>query len=91
MCSPSSFWQVVLPQISQSPIPIVVERFIRDDAGNGETMRVRSAGRNQRRAGDFFDVPSGYEPQDLTASRKDHRDHRRTRREAEDDAGQCAG
>lgn len=58
------FWEVVLPQISQSPMPIVVERFIRDDAGNGETMRVRSAGRTNVAPG-FFDVPTGYELQDL--------------------------
>ena len=59
------FWEAVLPQMSQSPMPIVVERFIRDDAGNGETMRVRSASRTILDAG-FFDVPAGYTLQEIS-------------------------
>lgn len=58
------FWEVVRPQTSRNPLPIVVERFIRDETGNGETMRVRSAARTNV-APDFFDVPAGYRVQEI--------------------------
>ena len=58
------FWEVVQPAASPNPLPIVVERYISDETGSGEYMRVKSAVRTNVVAG-FFDVPAGYRVQNL--------------------------
>ena len=57
------FWEAAQP-LSWNPLPIVVERYISDETGSGEYMRVKSAARTNVAAG-FFDVPAGYRVQDL--------------------------
>lgn len=58
------FWELVQPAASPNPLPIVVERYISDETGSGEYMRVKSAVRTNVAAG-FFDVPAGYRVQNL--------------------------
>lgn len=57
------FWEAAQP-LSWNPLPIVVERYVNDETGSGEYMRVTSAARTTVAAG-FFDVPAGYRVQDL--------------------------
>ena len=57
------FWEAAQP-LSRNPLPIVVERYVNDETGSGEYMRVTSAVRTNVPDG-FFDVPAAYLVQDL--------------------------
>lgn len=57
------FWEAAQP-LSRNPLPIVVERYVNDETGSGEYMRVTSAARTNVPDG-FFDVPAAYRVQDL--------------------------
>lgn len=60
-------WEAVQLGIRR-PLPIVVERYVKDFSGNGYFMRVKSVTETDVRS-DFFDVPAACDVQDPSPSR----------------------